>query len=145
MNTAEEKLLSKPEIDELASLMNKKYASFIDDRKFEIAVSEEGPGVKAKVVLKNEDNSFYYPIEARILHKEEELSASEALLFLIDYIDLYFEEYLTEDEDLFIPIDWAKYQYEAVDFELKGQLLNLKLESMGDELLQNSGTDGHKK
>ena len=68
------------------------------------------------------------------------MTANEAALFLIDYIDTYFEEFLLEeDEELYLPIDWAKHTYEAVEFEVKGQIKNEKLEDMADDLLRESG------
>lgn len=135
MNEQKESLITSEECEELAYLMNQKYAAFLDDRKFEILVGHEGPGVKAQVLLQNDAQSFYYPVEGRMLHEEEDMTARDAVLFLIDYIDLYFEEFLSQGEDFYVPIDWAKHQYDAVDFQIRGQILNLKVETMGDRLL----------
>lgn len=134
----DKQLLDESECQDLALAMQRKYSGYLNGRTFAISTRLEEPGVAVQVLLHNADDSFHYPVEARILPEEEELSVRKGCLFLIDYIDLYFEEYLTEDEDLFIPIDWANYQYEAVDFQMRGQILNLKVETMADQLLRST-------
>ena len=132
-------------IKEMTELMNNKYQSVLFDGKhFEIKTKYEYEILTVSVILSNPDKSYYYPVEARIQNKKEELTPSEAAAFLIDFIDLYFEEYLFEDENLFIPIDWTPFSYDAVDFQLKGQILNLKLEQEADELIKNNNTSTKK-
>ncbi len=124
---------------EMTDLMNTKYQSVLfGGKRFEIKTKYEYEILTVSVILSNPDKSYYYPVEARIQNKKEELSPLEAAAFLIDFIDLYFEEYLFEDENLFIPIDWTPFTYDAVDFQLKGQILNLKLEQQADELIKNN-------
>ncbi len=126
-------------LSEMTDLMNTKYQSVLfDGKRFEIKTKYEYEILTVSVILSNPDKSYYYPVEARIQNKKEELSPLEAAAFLIDFIDLYFEEYLFEDENLFIPIDWTPFTYDAVDFQLKGQILNLKLEQEADELIKNN-------
>ena len=117
--------------------MDDKYRIGLNGRSFAVEAKLEGIGVLVKVTLEHPDKTFVYPAEARIDFKKEEMTANEAALFLIDYIDTYFEEFLLEeDEELYLPIDWAKHTYEAVDFEVKGQIKNEKLEDMADDLLK---------
>lgn len=119
----------------LAQCMNQKYAYFIKERAFSINAAVDQEWVVVKVVLANADDSFHYPVEARIKFESEEMAARDAALFLIDYIDLYFEEFLEEGEATYVPIDWTKHQYDASEFEMRGQIFNLKVERMGDDLL----------
>lgn len=129
--------LTNEECQELAETMMKKYRIALKDRAFSIKASLQGKGVYITILFSNPDQSYYYPVEARVMYAEEEMSPREAALFLIDYIDTYFEEYLLEeDEELFLPIDWTDHEYEAVDFQIKGQILNRKLESLADEWLK---------
>jgi hypothetical protein len=128
------KPLTDDELNGLAQAMNTKYKSALDGRLFSAEAEQKDDGVYVKVLLKNQDSSFYYPVEARVKYKHEELGVSEAALFLIDYIDTYFEEFLISQE-IYLPIDWADYEYEAVDFQIKGQIFNKKLDQMADELL----------
>ena len=134
-------LVSQEECEELASAMLSKYAAAVGDRQFSIEVSRKDRGVYVSVVLANQDESFYYPVEGRILAEVEEMTPRQAALVLIDYIDMYFEEFLMEEEDgLYLPIDWADHEWDAVNFQLRGQILNRKLERLADELLSGQVT-----
>jgi hypothetical protein len=131
------KLLTEEECAALAELMQKKYSALLNDRKFSIKVSADVDGVLATVLLKNDDDSYVYPVEARMMNHEEEMTPREALAFLIDYIDLYFEEFFfEEDQMLYIPIDWSNYEYEGVTFQMRGQILNAKADAMADQFLK---------
>ncbi|MBF0443246.1 MAG: hypothetical protein HQK54_15160 [Oligoflexales bacterium] len=133
------KFVSSEELAFLSEQMNKKYIAYLTDGKsFKIDARLEDNGVFVTTLLKNPDDSFYYPVEARVDFRKEGLTPYEAGLFLIDYIDIYFEEYLTETDILTLPIDWTLHSYDAVDFHIKGQILNLKLERMADELINSS-------
>ena len=120
--------------------MDEKYRIGLNGRSFSIEAKVDEPGVYVQTTLENEDKSFVYPVEARLEYKKEEMTQNKAVLFLVDYIDTYFEEYLLEeDEELYLPIDWAKHTYDAVEFEVRGQIKNEKLEDMADELLKKAG------
>ncbi len=126
--------------DELATSMNTKYRLALRDRKFAVSAELRGRAVFVKVVLSNADKSFYYPVEARLLHEKEEMKTGQAAIFLLDYLDTYFEEFLLEeDEELYLTIDWSDHQYEAVEFQVRGQIQNLKLEAEADRLLAEAG------
>src|SRR5436190_5743958 len=100
-----EELLSADVTTELARLMTRKYATHVRDRTFSIIAKQEFDEVTAVVTLSNPKETFYYPVEALMNFVEQEMKPAEAALFLIDYIDLYFEEFFEEDEGLYIPID----------------------------------------
>lgn len=135
----ESDFLTQQDCDQLASDMMKKYRIALKGRTFTISARVEGAGVYVNVLFSSADRSYYYPVDARVMFAAEEMTESEAALFLIDYIDIYFQEYLLEeDEALLLPIDWQDYEYEAINFQLKGQILNRKLEVMADALLGES-------
>lgn len=129
-------LLSDEERQDLARMMEKKYFRSIGDRKISISVHATESETEVIVLVASPDESFYYPIESRIKHCEQEQSVREAQLFLLDYIDQYLEEYLLEDDQLFIPIDWTDYSHDAVDFQMKGQIFNRKLENLALEWIE---------
>jgi hypothetical protein len=136
--------LNQEDCDALAKAMESKYAMALKGRSFKVEAEVRGRGVFVKVILSNQDRSFYYPVEARVLYEKEEMQRGEAALFLIDYIDAYFDEYLTQaHEEIYLPIDWADFQYEAIDFQMRGQILNLKLEELAEELLRNGSPAMH--
>lgn len=122
----------------LADLMNRKYENYLLGKLFTVTSSfvEAEQGVYVTVTLSNKDESYYYPVEARVAIHTEELSKKDAAFFLVDYIDTYFEEYLMEEERLLLTIDWSDQEYDAVKFQTRGQIRNLKLEKMADEWLR---------
>lgn len=133
-----ERLLPEDVTTELAHLMDKKYAGYRRDRNFSIAARRDYDRVSVAVVLRNSNEHFYYPVEGRLNFVDETMKPEEAAFFLIDYIDLYFNEFFTEEENVWIPIDWAKFEYEATDFELKGQVYNKYAEGLADKLLADA-------
>ena len=120
---------------EISQLMDRKFAGLLKQRYFEAAIHKDSQGVYAKVALRNQTGSFYYPVEARVAHMDHDFDERAAALFLIDYITEYFAEYFREDGDVFLPIDWIDYEWGGVSFQLKGQLLNLEVERLADALL----------
>lgn len=127
--------ISAAECTELAKMLDRKYASQLQQRRFEVKATKDGHGVYATVTLRNDSGSFYYPVEARLAHGDHELSTREGVMMLLDYIDSYFDEYLREG-DVFLPIDWTAYECEGIPFQLKGQIFNLEVERLADEWLK---------
>ena len=138
-NTTLKKPISEDELNDLARAMNTKYKQSLQHRFFTIEAEQKDEGVYVRVLLQNQDESFYYPVDARVKYKHEELELSEAAFFLIDYIDAYFEEFLGEQsEQIYLPIDWTDHEYEAIDFQIKGQIFNKKLDELADQLIGSS-------
>jgi len=66
------------------------------------------------------------------------MKVDDARNFLLNYIDAYIEEFLTGGEETYLPIDWANYDCEGLELQLRGQILNIKLEEQADQLLNRS-------
>lgn len=127
--------LTTDECAALADVMQRKYASLAGRRQFLIEAKKETRGVYAKVTLRNESGSFFYPVEGRIADIDHDLTPREACLLVLDYIDAYYAEYLREGGDVYLPIDWAEYEVDGIPLQLKGQILNLEVENMADDWL----------
>lgn len=128
--------VTEAEMKDAATVMARKYASFMNDRAFQIALKKDNRGVYATVTLANASGSYFYPVEGRMAALDHEMSQRDAALFLLSYIDLYFAEYFREGGDMYLPIDWADYEHDGVKLQLKGQILNLEVERMADALLE---------
>lgn len=124
---------------DVASLLEKKYGAWIGQRFFEVSSVTRADIVTVKVTLRNADKSFFYPIEGRIRFEDQDIKSDEARDLLLDYIDAYIEEFLTGGEETYLPIDWANYDCEGMELQLRGQILNIKLEELADQLLGENG------
>jgi hypothetical protein len=129
------------ELKTLTQIMDRKYAAKVKDRYFEAELTKDGVGVYAKVTLRDRSGKFYYPVEGRMAHADHDMNVRDAGLFLLDYMDAYFDEYFKEDGDVFLPIDWADFDCEGVALQLKGQIFNLEVERLADEILAKGGYD----
>src|SRR4051794_25469422 len=96
--------LTSEETTQIAILMGKKYQASLGNRHFEIDVKKDNAGVYAQVLLRNNNGSYYYPVEGRVAAESHDLNAREAVLLLLDYIDSYFDEYFREGGDVYLPI-----------------------------------------
>ena len=138
LSTHEQALADKNQ--EVANLFEKKYGAWLGQRFFEVASATQSAVVTVNVTLRNADKSFFYPIEGRIQFEDQDMKADDARNFLLDYIDAYIEEFLTGGEETYLPIDWANYDCEGFELQLRGQILNIKLEEQADQLLNRSDT-----
>lgn len=121
----------------IADLLNKKYAAYLDGRCFELSCQQEGDELMVTVLLSNDDDSFHYPIEARISLSAYSLSSRDACHFLCDYIDIYLTNYFEENEELYLPIWWSQRSWQDKEFFVKAQKLNKALENHADRLLNS--------
>lgn len=121
---------------ELATCMDRKYAAYLGDRRFDIKSETRVDGVYVTVTLFNLEKSFHYPVEARMEVAEAGMTLRAAAAFMIDCVDVYFSEYLTKDGDTYLPIDWAAFECEGKTIHMRGQVFNLKLEAQADEILR---------
>lgn len=125
----------------LEQLMNQKHAIHRADRSFELSASIESKSIVVKTLLFNQDHSYYYPVEASLSKTAMQGRVDRIATFLFDYLDSYFSEYFAEEENVFVPLDWTKYEHEGETLRVRGQVLNKKLEDEADAWL--SGERGH--
>ena len=93
-------------------------------------------------LLSNSSESFHYAVEAFATKHDSKHQRAQAF-FLLAYIDSYWEEYFSADENVYLPIDWTEHCYQEEVFFIKGQVLNLKAERLADELLAaHDASDG---
>ena len=139
MLETKKEILTEEECVALAETMGRKYTSFLNERYFEISVRHDHLGLYATILLRNESGSFYYPVEGRLADIDHQLNRHDGALFLIDYIDSYYEEFFRENGEVYLPIDWATFDWEGIQIQVRGQILNLELEKMADKWLESGG------
>jgi hypothetical protein len=91
--------------------------------------------VYATLTLRNQDESLHYPMEARLDVADSEQLPEDALDVLLDFLDYYVGQYLERDRDVYLTIDWSEVRFGESVLQARGQVLNLKLERMADEIL----------
>lgn len=137
INTA----LSKEQSKILATMLDRKYSSYLAARYFDIESRADNQVVMIKVTLRDAKGKFFYPVEARINLDDQDLSISEARDLLLDYVDAYFDEFLSNGEETLLTIDWSNYECDGYDIQLRGQILNSHLESIADEMIDGKEVD----
>lgn len=133
--------LSKEQSKILATMLDRKYSSYLAARYFDIESRTDNQVVTIKVTLRDAKGKFVYPVEARMTLDDQDLSISEARDLLLDYVDGYFDEFLSNGEEILLTIDWSSYECDGYDIQLRGQILNSHLESIADELIAGKEVD----
>jgi len=136
----------KPEeIAQMEAVFNEKFFSFLKKDEnvfFEGYFSEQTCYIT--VLLKNEDETYYYPFETAIpLNQNPGVTEDGAKKFLLDFIGEYFETFFADERETFVPVDWTLFEVEGANIYARGQVVNKKLEKMGDAIL-GSADSGRK-
>jgi hypothetical protein len=69
---------------------------------------------------------------------DQDLKIDEARDFLLDFMDAYVQEYLSGGEEIYLTIDWATYDCDGIELQLRGQILNSQLEELADQMINGS-------
>ena len=128
-------VLTKEEQFSLIQIMNRKYAVYLNGRFFRLELRTDTEAAYATVTLLSKDESFYYPVDARIAHKDQEIDPKTSVLMILDYVDIYFDEYFREQENTFLPLDWTAYSFEGTELEMKAQVRNKNAETLADQII----------
>ena len=125
------------ECAEIEKVLNIKYAAYITGKQFVVQTEINGTTLQVTFLLKNETQSFYYPVNTRIelLSQEPDKDRLEKFYVLADYMDYYFDEYFKSEEFISLPIDWTDYSFEDFQFQMKGQIIDLEKEQLADKFL----------
>lgn len=133
----ERRELSTYQTERITEALHIRHEAYLQKgERFEVSGYVSQDEVYTKMVLHNEDDTFYYPVECRIdpIHAGID-KVDEALDLLLDFQDYYFGRYFAEDRDIFLSIDWAEYDFEDTKLQAKGQIFNRQLEQIADDLL----------
>ena len=128
-------VLSKEEEFSLIQILNRKFAVFLNGRFFSLNLNVNEQSAYITVTLQSNDGEYFYPVEARVAYKDQDATAKDSVLIILDYIDIYFDEYFKNNEEVYLPLDWSGYKFEELEFDLKAQVKNKKVESLADALI----------
>ena len=138
LQTSNNKIMSAEQQQIVAEMLERKYGTWLGKRYFEIESHVDGPVIYVKVTLRTADKSFSYPIEGRMMFADQDLKIDEARDFLLDFMDAYVQDYLSGGEETYLTIDWATYDCDGIELQLRGQILNSQLEELADQMINGS-------
>ncbi len=127
------------EILNIQSLLNKKHSLYLDDEEFILEVGTSKEQIQIKIVLIKKNNIASYPIECIYLKETAKEEEQDIVLKMIDYLDIYWANYFSEERNVFVPIDWSKHEFEGICFYMRGFLRNIELENAANEFLNKHG------
>ena len=132
------------ESHKIVDVLNTKHSVYLDGEGFEFESGFNKDQIQIKVCLKKNDKSVIYPIEIICVYDEySHLKVQEISHIIMDYIDFYWSEYFMDERNLFVPLDWGRYECEGITFFLRGFVRNLSLEMQADAFLKECGPGEH--
>lgn len=133
----ERKPISEFEAQRIAQLLMQRHAAHLaDDEWLEVEGYRSKEEVYTCMILRNEDESLFYPVECRMdLTRNPVAGPIAAQDVLLDFQDQYFEQFFQENRDLYLTIDWSDLEFAQYTIQAKGQILNKKLDDLTDQFL----------
>ena len=125
----------------LSDMLDRKFGTWLGARYFEVKSQADASVLQLTITMRDAKGAFVYPIESRIAYQDQDLKINEARDLLLDYVGAYLEEFLTGGESILLTIDWSEYECDGIDLQMRGQILNMNLEQMADDLLAGKGID----
>lgn len=142
--TWKKRFLTPEEVAKMESAFNEEFLSFLnrDENIYIEGYIDEEEVLYLNLTLKNREETYFYPFQTKILKKENsDLKEEDAMHVLLDFIASYFDDFFDSGRNTFIPIDWKKYDFKEKVLYAKGQVLNKKIEDLGDKFLLDNGFD----
>lgn len=141
-------MIAAVEKRKILDLLVERHRAALRDEILELEVSQAGQGGQAgeelvvALILKREDRTAVYRMEATIERSQyPAMSDSEALDHSLDFLDWYLGEYLREDRNVFLPLDWKPHQYGDIQVLARGDLTNELLDEAADAWLRGEKPD----
>ena len=125
-------IFSERDLAQLNDRFNSRYHDRRGDRSFTINAKCYDDKVWMQTLLRNNSDTFHYAVET---YTSKNKHPRAQAFFLLAYMDAYWDEYFSEDEGVYLPIDWTEHCYQEEKFFIKGQVLNLKAEKLANDLL----------
>ena len=134
--------MSKPILDArrqatIHKLLQDRHGAMLRDERFELAARVEGENPVMQVVLKSNDRTLVYTMEAALIRADyPAMTLSDGLDVCVDFLDWYLGEYFREERDAFLPLDWKKFRFGDLEVMARGDLRNALLDDLADAWLR---------
>ncbi len=128
----------------ISELLEKKHSPFLEGEEFLVESGRNLDQIQIQINLRKKDGSIEYPIECVYpVDSANDRDPSDVAYLMLDYLDVYWHEYLSDGRDTFFPIDWSKHTCEGVEFFVRGFVRNVKLEREAEKLFEEEGYGDH--
>ena len=133
-------LWAKEELLNIKRILNKKHLIYLENESFEVESGVFEDQIQIRVSLIKNDRSIYYPIECIFMKEHTEESKDVNIAFkMLEYLDIYWAHYFSEERNIFVPLDWSKHEFEGISFYIRGFVRNLNLETSANDFLSKHG------
>lgn len=137
-------VFSEPDMVDIHSALHQRHAPYLEDEEFVVEAGFDAERVQVRMTLRKRDGSVAYPIECVHLREPGSKDTPFALATtMLDYLEIYWAEYLGEGRDTFVTLDWSSHTFEDAVFQVRGSVRHLSLEAQADELLRQHGFGEH--
>lgn len=124
------------------TLLAERHGGSLRDERFELDARREAGDAVVRLVLRSEDRTSVYTMEAVVLReKYPALSEKQAVDLSLDFLDWYVGEYLREERDAFLPLDWKPHTWGDLEVMARGELRNEFLDDAADAWLRGERPD----
>jgi hypothetical protein len=140
----------KPPIDpayraKVLALLVERHGAALRGERFELDATREDGDVVVRLTLRSDDRTHVYAMEAVVLRdKYPALLESQATDLALDFLDWYVGEYLREERDAFLPLDWKPHQFGDLEVMARGEVRNEFLDDAADAWLRGERPDVEK-
>lgn len=140
--TASAPVLAPAYRTKVLSLLHDRHKAALRDETFTLEAVREHGDVLVTLTLAKRDQTQVYTMQAVISRdKYSALSEEQALDLTIDFLDWYVGEYLREDRDVFLPLDWKMHVFGDLEVMARGEVRNAFLDDAADAWLRGERPD----
>lgn len=123
-------------------LLVERHGATLHNERFELDARREDGDVIVRLVLRRDDRTHVYTMEAVVLReKYPGLSEAQAVDISLDFLDWYVGEYLREERDALLPLDFKPHVLGDIELMARGELRNEFLDDAGDAWLRGERPD----
>ncbi len=123
-------------------LLVERHGAALHNERFELDARREDGDVIVRLVLRSDNRTQVYTMEAVVLReKYPGLSESQAVDISLDFLDWYVGEYLREERDAFLPLDFKPHVLGDIELMARGELRNEFLDDAADAWLRGERPD----
>jgi hypothetical protein len=124
------------------SLLVERHGASLKNERFELDVRREDGDAVVRLVLRSDDRTHVYTMEAVVLRERyPALSEAQAIDIGLDFLDWYVGEYFREERDAFLPLDWKPHTFGDLEVMARGELRNEFLDDAADAWLRGERPD----